>query len=111
MKCANQDGTATGKHHYTGHFKEGKLDGSGKFEHGLTKQSFGPEFSNDHYLHTMQTNKISERRLRNLSPRSFTQATMEAPKVFMDLFNLPSKASQEDFLTKVTTYREDSLRS
>lgn len=57
-------------HHYTGGFKEGKLEGKGKFEHGLTKQSFGPDFSNDHFIYTQQLDRISERRLRALSPRS-----------------------------------------
>jgi hypothetical protein len=50
LKCTNQEGTVTGKHTYTGSFKEGKLDGQGSFEHGLTKQVFAPDFKNNHFL-------------------------------------------------------------
>lgn len=52
LKCTNKDGTVTSKHVYQGTFKEGKLEGSGTFENGLTKQTFGPDFRNNHFLMT-----------------------------------------------------------
>ncbi len=52
LKCSNPEATVTGKHTYTGAFRDGKLEGSGSFEHGLTKAKFGPNFQNNHYITT-----------------------------------------------------------
>jgi hypothetical protein len=37
LKCSNPEGTVNGKHSFTGGFRDGKLEGQGQFEHGLTK--------------------------------------------------------------------------
>ena len=59
LKCANEDGTVNGKHQYIGGFKEGKLDGHGTFEHGLTRQIFAPDFTNNMYLTTAASDTFS----------------------------------------------------
>jgi hypothetical protein len=109
LKC--EDGSVSGVHTYKGSFRDGKLDGKGLFEHGLTKQTFGPNFSMDHFIHTVALDPISSRRARNLSPRSLAHNQAPPPKVLLDLFNLPTTTSQQDFIKRVNKHREDSLRA
>lgn len=52
IKCTSEDGAHNGKHSYTGGFRDGKLEGQGQFDHGLTKMRFGPNFQNNHFTST-----------------------------------------------------------
>lgn len=104
LKCTNQEGTVTGKHVYTGSFKEGMLQGQGSFEHGLTKQVFGPDFSNNYFLAEPPADPHKAKRRTQsptTSPRSQTskqQHNEQPPKILLDLFNLTSAGSKDEYL-------------
>jgi hypothetical protein len=99
LKVENE--SAKGKHVYTGGFKEGLMDGHGTFEHGLTHQKFGPSFSNNHYLTTGGSFSKGQTHLEKLDmKRSF-----HTQKLLLDLLNLPTAASLEEFVHHVNHNR------
>lgn len=109
LKCANAEGTVTSKHLYQGGFREGKMEGLGSFEHGLTKQTYGPDFSNNHYLaQNIFSDSFSMTR-RSVSPKSIDAAKKD--KVPLDLMNLPTKQAKDEFLTRVHKYRKDTAKA
>lgn len=97
---------AKGKHSYNGGFKEGKMEGNGSFEHGLTKQKFGPVFSNNHYLTTGGSFSKGTTHLEKLDmKRSF-----HSQKLLLDLLNLPTAASLEEFVHHVNHNRQENFK-
>lgn len=106
LKCSNQEDTVTSKHSYSGGFKEGKLEGSGSFEHGLTGQKFGPNFANNHFVTTGGAFSKPDTHQNRLDMKKsfYTQ------KLLLDILNLPSINMQEEFVSKVNNFRQQSLK-
>ena len=109
LKCSNDEGTVNGKHTYIGGFRDGKLEGQGAFEHGLTRQTFGPDFSNNYYAASTGADSLSFHNQQHSHSGARPNESMH--KVLLDLFNLPSTSSQEDFIHKVNRFRHNTNKA
>lgn len=105
VKCQTENGNVS-KHKYKGTFKEGKLEGHGSFEHGLIKETFGPDFSNNHFVSQVIMDSYTHR--RSMSPHNTEQNFV--PKVMLDLFNLQNQAQQNEYMQRVNKNRFETAK-